>query len=151
VIGLLTQKQRYLIRHELPRLGMMRVVSAGSYLLMISVGAQFREPHTAFGQPSHGDRRSPACRRDVTPRRIDCFLPVPRHSIIVSNATDKIERMSVMRSAGSTTTRPKRNWWQYAGYVARRATMMELHGYQSRVNIYADDPNAFADEVRHHI
>jgi hypothetical protein len=40
---------------------------------------------------------------------------------------------------------------QYAGYVARRATMMELHGYQSRVNIYADDPNAFADEVRHHI
>jgi hypothetical protein len=59
--------------------------------------------------------------------------------------------MSGRRSAGSTTTRPKRNWWQYARYVARRATMMELHGYQSRVNIYADDPKAFADEVRHHI
>jgi hypothetical protein len=31
----------------------------------------------------------------------------------------------------TTTTRPKRNWWQFSGYIARRATMMELRGYQS--------------------
>jgi hypothetical protein len=31
----------------------------------------------------------------------------------------------------TTTTRPKRNWWQFSGYLARRATMMELRGYQS--------------------
>jgi hypothetical protein len=31
----------------------------------------------------------------------------------------------------TTTIRPRRNWWQFAGYIARRATMMELHGYQS--------------------
>ena len=33
-----------------------------------------------------------------------------------------------------TTTTPtptKRKWWQFAGYIARRATMMELRGYQS--------------------
>jgi hypothetical protein len=76
--------------------------------LMISFGAQFREPHTALGQVSHGDRRSPACRSDVTPRRFDCFKPVPRHSNMVSNATDKIERMS-----------------------GRLADRLELHGYQS--------------------
>ncbi len=67
----------------------MRSVSAGFYLLMISFGAQFREPQTAFSQLSQGDRRSPACRSDVTPRHVDCFKPVPRHSYIVSNATDK--------------------------------------------------------------
>jgi hypothetical protein len=86
----------------------MRSVSAGFCLLMISFGAQFREPHTALGQVSHGDRRSPACRSDVTPRRFDCFKPVPRHSNMVSNATDKIERMS-----------------------GRLADRLELHGYQS--------------------
>jgi hypothetical protein len=31
----------------------------------------------------------------------------------------------------TTTTRPKRTWWQFTGYIARRATMMELRGYQS--------------------
>ena len=31
----------------------------------------------------------------------------------------------------ATTTRPKRNWWQYAGYIARRATMMEVHTSRS--------------------
>lgn len=31
----------------------------------------------------------------------------------------------------TTTTRPKRNWRQFSGYIARRATMMELRGYQS--------------------
>jgi hypothetical protein len=31
----------------------------------------------------------------------------------------------------TTTTRPKRNWWQFSGYIVRRATMMELRGYQS--------------------
>jgi hypothetical protein len=94
VIGLLTQKQRYLIRHELPRLGPMRVVSAGFYLAIISVGAQLGEPHTALGQTSHGDGRSPACLSHITPRHINRFKPVPRHSNIVSNATDKIERTS---------------------------------------------------------
>jgi hypothetical protein len=28
-------------------------------------------------------------------------------------------------------TRTKRKWWQFAGYIARRATMMEVRGYQS--------------------
>jgi hypothetical protein len=27
--------------------------------------------------------------------------------------------------------RPRRTWWQFAGYLARRAVTMELHGYQS--------------------
>jgi hypothetical protein len=31
----------------------------------------------------------------------------------------------------ATLTRPRRTWWQLAGYLARRATMMELRGYQS--------------------
>jgi hypothetical protein len=31
----------------------------------------------------------------------------------------------------TTRTRPKRSWWQFTGYIARRATMMELRGYQS--------------------
>jgi hypothetical protein len=31
----------------------------------------------------------------------------------------------------TTVTRPRRTWWQFAGYLARRATMMELRGYQS--------------------
>jgi hypothetical protein len=75
---------------------------------MISFGPYIREPHTALGQMSHGDRCSPACRSDVTPRRFDCFKPVPRHSKIVSDATDKIERKS-----------------------GRLADRLELHGYQS--------------------
>ena len=33
----------------------------------------------------------------------------------------------------TTATRPRRTWWQFAGYLARRALVMELHGYQ---NIY---------------
>jgi len=61
---------------------------------MVSFGAQFREPHTALGKVSHGDRRSPACGSDVAPRRFYCFKPVPRHTKMVSDATDKIERMS---------------------------------------------------------
>jgi hypothetical protein len=97
VIGLFTQKQRYLIRHELPGLGTMRTVSAGFYLLMISFGAYIREPHTALGQMSHGNGRSPPCGSELTPRRVDCFKPVPRHTKIVSDATDKIERMSGRR------------------------------------------------------
>jgi hypothetical protein len=31
----------------------------------------------------------------------------------------------------TTLTRPRRTWWQFAGYLARRAIMMELRGYQS--------------------
>jgi hypothetical protein len=31
----------------------------------------------------------------------------------------------------TTTTRPKRNWLQFSGYIARRAAIMELRGYQS--------------------
>lgn len=31
----------------------------------------------------------------------------------------------------TTPTRMKRKWWQFTGYIARRATMMEIHGYQS--------------------
>jgi hypothetical protein len=33
----------------------------------------------------------------------------------------------------STTmvSRPRRTWWQFAGYLARRATLMEIRGYQS--------------------
>jgi hypothetical protein len=31
----------------------------------------------------------------------------------------------------ATTARPKRTWWQFAGYLAKRATLMELRGYQS--------------------
>ena len=31
----------------------------------------------------------------------------------------------------TTVTRPRRTWWQFAGYLARRATVMELRGYQS--------------------
>lgn len=31
----------------------------------------------------------------------------------------------------TTVTRPRRTWWQFAGYLARRAVMMELRGYQS--------------------
>jgi hypothetical protein len=31
----------------------------------------------------------------------------------------------------TTVTRPRRTWWQFAGYLARRAIMMELRGYQS--------------------
>jgi hypothetical protein len=33
----------------------------------------------------------------------------------------------------TTVARPRRTWWQFAGYLARRALVMELHGYQ---NIY---------------
>ena len=31
----------------------------------------------------------------------------------------------------TTVARPRRTWWQFAGYLAKRATMMELRGYQS--------------------
>ncbi len=31
----------------------------------------------------------------------------------------------------STTTRLKRTWWQFAGYLAKRATLIEVRGYQS--------------------
>ena len=31
----------------------------------------------------------------------------------------------------TATARQKRNWWQFSGYIARRATTMELRGYQS--------------------
>ncbi|HEV2927664.1 MAG TPA: hypothetical protein VGW74_03150 [Propionibacteriaceae bacterium] len=31
----------------------------------------------------------------------------------------------------TTVARPRRTWWQFAGYLARRAVMMEIHGYQS--------------------
>ena len=31
----------------------------------------------------------------------------------------------------TTVTRPRRTWLQFAGYLARRAIMMELRGYQS--------------------
>ena len=31
----------------------------------------------------------------------------------------------------TTTSRPKRTWWQFAGYLAKRATLMEIRGYQS--------------------
>jgi hypothetical protein len=31
----------------------------------------------------------------------------------------------------STTTRPKRTWWQFAGYLAQRAILIEVRGYQS--------------------
>jgi hypothetical protein len=31
----------------------------------------------------------------------------------------------------STTARLKRTWWQFAGYLAKRAILMELRGYQS--------------------
>jgi hypothetical protein len=72
----------------------MRRVSASFCLLIISFGANIREPHTALGQMSHGDSRSPACRSEVTPRRVYCFKLVPRHTKIVSDVTDKIERMS---------------------------------------------------------
>jgi len=30
-----------------------------------------------------------------------------------------------------TTQRPKRTGWRLVGYLARRAIMMEIHGYQS--------------------
>ena len=33
----------------------------------------------------------------------------------------------------TTVARHRRTWWQFAGYLARRALVMELHGYQ---NIY---------------
>ena len=32
---------------------------------------------------------------------------------------------------GATTARAQRTWWQFAGYLARRAVLMELRGYQS--------------------
>ena len=31
----------------------------------------------------------------------------------------------------TTVARPRRTWWQSVGYLARRAVMMEIHGYQS--------------------
>ena len=31
----------------------------------------------------------------------------------------------------TTTARAKRTWWQFAGYLGKRATLMELRGYQS--------------------
>lgn len=31
----------------------------------------------------------------------------------------------------TTTAARKRTWWQFAGYLAKRATLMELRGYQS--------------------
>jgi hypothetical protein len=31
----------------------------------------------------------------------------------------------------STTTRPKRTWWQFTGYLAKRAILIEVRGYQS--------------------
>src|SRR3712207_4272288 len=31
----------------------------------------------------------------------------------------------------TTATRPRRTWWQFAGYLARHAILLELHGYQS--------------------
>ena len=31
----------------------------------------------------------------------------------------------------TTVARHRRTWWQFAGYLAKRATMMELRGYQS--------------------
>jgi hypothetical protein len=31
----------------------------------------------------------------------------------------------------TTVSRPRRAWWQFAGYLARRAMVMELRGYQS--------------------
>ena len=31
----------------------------------------------------------------------------------------------------TTTARLKRTWWQFAGYLTKRAIFMELHGYQS--------------------
>jgi hypothetical protein len=31
----------------------------------------------------------------------------------------------------TTTSRRKRTWWQFAGYLAKRATLMEIRGYQS--------------------
>ncbi len=31
----------------------------------------------------------------------------------------------------TTTAAGKRTWWQFAGYLAQRATLMELRGYQS--------------------
>lgn len=30
----------------------------------------------------------------------------------------------------AATARPRRTWWQFAGYLAKRATLMELRGYQ---------------------
>jgi hypothetical protein len=31
----------------------------------------------------------------------------------------------------TTMAGPRRTWWQFAGYLARRALLMELHGYQN--------------------
>ena len=31
----------------------------------------------------------------------------------------------------TTAARPRRTWWQFAGYLARRALVMEIHGYQN--------------------
>jgi hypothetical protein len=64
----------------------------------------------------------------------------------------------------TTRTRPKRSWWQFTGYIARRATMMELRGYQSIYRFvfrrpkvpaggvgFSYHPKAFTDEAHHHI
>jgi hypothetical protein len=31
----------------------------------------------------------------------------------------------------AATARAKRTWWQFAGYLAKRAIVIELRGYQS--------------------
>ena len=31
----------------------------------------------------------------------------------------------------TTTARPRRTWWQFAGHLAKRATLVEVRGYQS--------------------
>jgi hypothetical protein len=36
-----------------------------------------------------------------------------------------------MTSTTTTTARLRRTWWQFAGYLTKRAIFMELHGYQS--------------------
>jgi hypothetical protein len=41
----------------------------------------------------------------------------------------------------------KRNWWQFAGYIARRATMLELHGYQSIYRFVFRRPKVLAASV----
>jgi hypothetical protein len=47
----------------------------------------------------------------------------------------------------TTTTRPKRNLWQFSGYIARRAAMMELHGYQSIYRFVSRRPKVPAGGV----
>ena len=46
---------------------------------------------------------------------------------------------------GATTARAQRTWWQFAGYLARRAVLMELRGYQSIYRFMFRRPKVPAD------